>query len=79
MNCPRCQGTLPADRTGTSDGLCPKCRMGFVIDYYSTPKVDMMNMPKDEQSLDKQRMVDEQGFDDGGHYWPEVMAERNSI
>lgn len=62
MNCPRCNGTLPADRTGTSDGLCPKCRMGFVIDYYSTPKVDMLNMPVDEMSLDKQRLVERSNY-----------------
>lgn len=56
--CNRCHGKLPMDRTGTSDGLCPRCRMGFVIDYSSTPKVDVMNMPVDEMSLDKQRLVE---------------------
>ena len=62
MNCPRCNGKMPADRTGTSDGLCPRCRMGFVIDYHSTPKVDIGNMPVDERSLDKQRLVEERNF-----------------
>ena len=58
--CP-CGNKLPADRTGSSDGLCPRCRMLGVAAYY-TGYLDMGNMPKDEISLDKQRLVEERGF-----------------
>lgn len=60
--CNRCHGKLPMDRTGTSDGLCPRCRMGYVDFHYGTPKVDMLNMPVDEQSLDKQRLVERSNY-----------------
>lgn len=55
--CSQCQGKLPSDRTGTSDGLCPRCRMIDVINYYGVPKVDVQNM-MDPIEIDKQRLIE---------------------
>lgn len=49
------------DFTGNTDGRCARCRLIELMLYFGSPKVDMMNMPKDEVSIDKQRLVE------GGH------------
>ncbi|TVL99543.1 MAG: hypothetical protein CV087_17440 [Candidatus Brocadia sp. WS118] len=50
------------DFTDNPQGICTKCRWIEVVLYFGAPRIDMMNMPKDEISIDKQRLVE------GGQY-----------
>lgn len=47
------------DFTGNVDGRCAKCQLIELMLYFGYPKNDIENMPKDQISIDKQKMIDE--------------------
>lgn len=65
------------DFTGNVDGMCAKCRLLELFLYFGSPNVDTERL--EQTQVDKQDMVDAQGYDEGGHYQPEIMAERLNI
>jgi hypothetical protein len=82
-------------KTNEPDGVCGFCKLQDTLEgYKNAQKIRdaVLNMPRDEVSQDKQVLVDSdrvnedyndefdaQGYDDGGHYNPEVMSERLGI
>ena len=79
MNC-SCGNKLYVDQTG-GDGRCTQCHIfGSIIANYDKPQGARVDTERLEQTqVDKEELIDVQGYDQGGHYNIQTITERNFI
>ena len=79
MKCP-CGNKLFTDQTG-GNGRCTKCNINvnIIAPYSKKPGVFVDTERLEQTQVDKQELIDAQGYDQGGHYNIQTVTERNFI